>query len=60
VDEPIRKEEGNLRSPLEFSIQSGNQILKNPLANATGNALYASWKIQNEIIEAMHKISWTE
>ena len=41
---------GNLSALLQFRVQAGDQVLKDHLTTASGNALYTSKTIQNELI----------
>ena len=41
---------GNFLALLQFRVQAGDQVLKEHLRTAAGNALYTSKTIQNEMI----------
>ena len=41
---------GNFLALLHFSVQAGDEVLKQHLRTAAGNALYTSKTVQNEMI----------
>lgn len=56
LNEGQKKGEGHFRALLKFRAEAGDTTLKNHLENASLNATYISWRIQNEIIYSMNSI----
>ncbi|KAJ8932430.1 hypothetical protein NQ314_014687 [Rhamnusium bicolor] len=52
VNEEPPQNEGNFRALLRFRIDASDQNLRDHLTGSSRNAVYTSWKIQNEIIDS--------
>uniref|UniRef100_A0A2H8TYH1 Zinc finger MYM-type protein 1 n=2 Tax=Melanaphis sacchari TaxID=742174 RepID=A0A2H8TYH1_9HEMI len=55
-DEDEIYNDGNFRQLLRFRVDAGDQNLQNHLVTCSKNAMYTSWRIQNEIITACNSL----